>query len=246
MGGVNGMMKHKNPSQEHHGDAAVPAHHGHGHTPAPAHGPHEKKDGTGAGGDALLENTGTPEAPAAAVPPAGSAEAAGLAALQQECEALKDRLLRLQADFDNNRKRAARERQEILTRANEDMMMELLPVLDHMDLALAAVQSDETLRPHAAVLDGFKVVADQLVAALKKFGLSPFDAQGQPFDVNRHEVIAQMESADMPEGQVAAQTRRGYMLGDRLLRPAQVVVSKGTSPEETAGAHAETPPTAEG
>jgi molecular chaperone GrpE len=124
-----------------------------------------------------------------------------------------------------------KERTEIYARANEDIMLEMLPVLDHLDLALATAAEHEITGPQAAVVDGFRLVSEQLLSVLKKFGLEPISAEGQPFDTNRHEAITQMPSETVAEGIVITQTRRGWMLGDKLLRPAQVVLSAGAAPK---------------
>lgn len=138
--------------------------------------------------------------------------------------AIDDRLLRLQADFDNFRKRALRERAEIELQANESLMKELLPVLDHLDLAVdAAVQHNAD----GPVIEGFRLVSEQLLTALAKAGLTPVDAAAQEFDPHRHEAISQVASETVPANHVVAQVRRGYLLGSKLLRPAQVVVSQG-------------------
>ncbi len=137
----------------------------------------------------------------------------------------RERLIRLQADFDNFKKRTLRERNETYRRANEDIMEELLPVMDHMELALDAAarhKGDE------ALVEGFRLVSDQLRAALSKFGLTPIDATSAEFDHNLHEAISHLPSPDVAENHVIAMTRRGYKLGDRLLRAAQVVVSSGS------------------
>ncbi len=142
------------------------------------------------------------------------------------------RLLRLQADFDNFKKRTIRERNETYRRANEDIMEELLPVMDHMELALdAAAQHDAD----EAMVEGFRLVSEQLRAALGKFGLTPIDATDAEFDHNLHEAISQLPSPDVAENHVIAMTRRGYKLGDYLLRAAQVVVSSG-DPSDPAAA----------
>lgn len=140
---------------------------------------------------------------------------------------LEDRLLRLQADFDNFRKRMLREKEELYRRANEDIMLELLPVLDHLELAFSAAGTDSEEHP---VIQGFSLVAEQLRAVLRKFGLNPIEAQGA-FDPNVHEAVQHLPSAEVPENEIIAQLRAGYMLGSRLLRAAQVVVSSGP-PEE--------------
>ena len=146
-----------------------------------------------------------------------------------ELKASQDRLLRLQADFDNFRKRTLREKNDLYRRANEDLIAELLPVLDHVEMALASLSSDDPADP---AIEGFKLVAEQLATALKKFGLSPIDAEGAEFDHNVHEAISHLPSEDVAENMVIAQVRRGYMLGDNLLRPAQTVVSSGPASQD--------------
>lgn len=145
---------------------------------------------------------------------------------RKEAAAESDRLLRLQADFENFRKRTIREKEDIYKRANEDLMNELLPVLDHIDLAFAAVEDHDA---HSPFVDGFRLVTEQLGSVLGRFGLGVLDATEGQFDPHSHEAISHIESDSVPENHIVAQTRRGYKLGDRLLRPAQVVVSKGAS-----------------
>jgi molecular chaperone GrpE len=135
-----------------------------------------------------------------------------------------DRLLRLQADFDNFRKRMIREKADIYRRANEDIMEELLPVLDHLELALAAVGDANA---HDSIAQGFKLVGEQLLTVLKKFGLTPIETEGTEFDPNVHEAVLHMPSVDVDENGIVSQTRAGYRLGGQLLRAAQVVVSSG-------------------
>ena len=139
-------------------------------------------------------------------------------------EVLKDRLLRLQADFDNYRKRMDREKKDWIAFASEKLLLELLPVLDHFELGLA--DSAKNGVP-AALTDGFQLVCNQLRAAVEKAGVQTIDAEGKTFDPHLHEAITHMPSDTVPEGQVVAQTRRGYKLGDKLLRAAHVVVSSG-------------------
>ncbi len=139
-------------------------------------------------------------------------------------EVLKDRLLRLQADFDNYRKRMDREKKDWIAFASEKLIVELLPVLDHFELGLA--DSAKNGAP-SAIQEGFQLVCNQFRSALEKAGVQAIDAEGQPFDPNLHEAITHMPSDTVPEGHVVAQTRRGYKLGDKLLRAAQAVVSSG-------------------
>ena len=143
----------------------------------------------------------------------------------QAAEALENRLLRLQADFDNFRKRVLRERNETYTKANEDLMLEIIPVLDHMDMAIKS--GVEHGAPQAFV-DGINLVADQLKGVLARFGLEKIDASGAAFDPNEHEAISHLPSGKVAENMVMEQTRLGYKLKGRLLRAAQVVVSSGS------------------
>ncbi|OVE75163.1 nucleotide exchange factor GrpE [bacterium E08(2017)] len=142
-------------------------------------------------------------------------------------EPLADQLLRLRADFDNFRKRTMRERSEIYQRANEDLMEELIPVLDHLDLALKAAGEHGT---DDSFVDGIKLVGEQFITALGKHGLEPIDAESGTFDHNIHEAISHIPSDEVAEDGIVAQVRRGYMLGGKLLRAAQVVVSSGPGP----------------
>lgn len=142
----------------------------------------------------------------------------------QEEESLRDQFIRLQADFANFRNRTQRERIELYQRANEDLLLEILPVLDHYEMGL---QTAEKHNADKAVLDGFKMVYDQFQHVLKKFNLTPIEAVGEVFDPHKHEALTHMPS-DKFEAEVCSnQVRRGYMFGDKLLRAAQVVVSSG-------------------
>jgi len=136
-----------------------------------------------------------------------------------------ERLLRTTADFDNFKKRAAREKQEAIKYANESLMQKLVPVLDSLDMALTAAQS---AGPDSgqSLQSGVNMVMQQLKSALAEAGLEEVNALGQPFDPNFHEALAQQETPEVPEGQVVHQHRKGYKLRDRLLRPASVVVAK--------------------
>ncbi len=136
-----------------------------------------------------------------------------------------DRLLRTSADFDNFKKRAAREKQEAIKYANESLMQKLVPALDNLNMTLAAAQ---TAGPDAgqSLQTGVTMVLQQLKSALAEAGLEEVNALGQPFDPKFHEALSQQETPEVPEGQVVHQVRKGYKLRDRLLRPASVVVAK--------------------
>ncbi len=161
-------------------------------------------------------------------PTAGAPETAAPDALQQALEASKGQYVRLLADFDNFRKRVARERAETIRHAGEEIVTELLPVLDHFELALRQAPD-----PAEAFVAGVRMVYDQLVATLGKAGLAAIDAQGAPFNPDEHEAIAYQPDDGVDEGRVLLQTRCGYRLGDRVIRPATVIVSSGApqSPE---------------
>jgi molecular chaperone GrpE len=161
----------------------------------------------------------------------------------KEIDALKDQLLRLHADFDNFRKRTHRDQAEISLRANEGLMKELLPALDHLELG---VQNAVKAGAPAAVVDGLKLVYEQFMTALRKFGLEPIDAEKQVFDPHRHEAITYVPSEEIPAETVIAQTRRGYKLGEKLLRAAQVVVSSGPAEQPSAGSDQPAPANKEG
>ena len=136
-----------------------------------------------------------------------------------------DRLLRQTADFENFKKRTARERQDAVKFANESLLQKLLPVLDNFEMALAATQNAPA-EGVKSLQDGVTMILQQLRQTLIDAGLEEIDALGKPFDPNFHEAVSQQESADVPDGQVLLQLRRGYKLRERLLRPATVVVAK--------------------
>jgi molecular chaperone GrpE len=136
-----------------------------------------------------------------------------------------ERLLRTTADFDNYKKRATREKQDAIRFANENLLEKLVPVLDSFDMALAAAQNNQSDAAQSLVA-GISMVQQQLKSAMAEAGLEEIDATGKAFDPNFHEAVSQQETAELPEGQVVQQLRRGYKLRERLLRPATVVVSK--------------------
>ncbi len=136
-----------------------------------------------------------------------------------------DRLLRTTADFENFKKRAAREKQEAIKYANETLLEKLIPVLDNFDMALTAAQTDST-EAAQSLLEGISMIQQQFKSVLTGAGLEEINAVGQTFDPNFHEAVAQRETAEAPEGQVIQQLRKGYKLKERLIRPATVVVAK--------------------
>ena len=144
-----------------------------------------------------------------------------VAQMQSDLERFRDLALRTQADFDNFRKRAAREKDDAIKFANASFLERLLPVLDNFELGLNAARAGAENSP---ILMGMDMVAKQLNDFLLGSGVEPVNGEGQPFDPNLHEAVAQEESATVPEGTIVRQLRRGYKLRERLLRPALVRV----------------------
>ena len=173
------------------------------------------------------EPTATAETSAEAASPAADAsnEESLLKQVQADLERFRDHALRTQADFENFRKRAAREKEDAVKYANASFLERLIPLLDNFELGLSAARAEAANSP---ILSGLDMVARQLNDFLTGTGVEPVNGEGLKFDPNLHEAVAQEESATVAEGMVIRQLRRGYKLRDRLLRPATVVVSKGT------------------
>ena len=146
------------------------------------------------------------------------------AAMQADLDRFRDMALRAQADFDNFKKRTAREKEEAIKYANSSLLERLIAIVDNFELGLSAARAESEKSP---IFMGMSMVLKQLNDFLADNGLQPIDAEGQAFDPNLHEAIANEPSASVPEGTVIRQTRRGYRLKDRLLRPSSVVVSSG-------------------
>lgn len=142
--------------------------------------------------------------------------------LQHEISELKDRLLRNQAEWDNSRKRILREKEEAVRYASEALLEKLLPVLDNFEMGMQAAKLATDAK---AISQGFEMVLAQLQQVLREAGVEAVDAVGHPFDPHRHEALGHQESEEHPEGHVISQTRKGYKLKDRLLRPASVFVA---------------------
>ncbi len=136
-----------------------------------------------------------------------------------------DRLLRTTADFDNFKKRAAREKIEAAQYASFSLLQKLLPVVDNFEMALTAAQTAQGDKL-ASLQSGVAMIQQQLKSALAESGLEEIDATGKPFDPAWHEAISQQESAEVPEDHVTQQLRKGYKFKDRLLRAATVIVAK--------------------
>jgi molecular chaperone GrpE len=146
--------------------------------------------------------------------------------LQADLDRFRDLALRSQADFENYKKRAAREKEEAIKYANSALLERLIPIVDNFELGLEAARGEGENSP---VFSGMSMVLRQLMDFLTEQGLQPINAPGQKFDPNLHEAIAHEPSEKFPEGVVIRQTRRGYRMKDRLLRPSSVVVASGAA-----------------
>ena len=161
--------------------------------------------------------------------PEASAEDSLVAQLQADVLRFRDLALRNQADLENFRKRAAREKDDAVKFANAAFLERFIPILDNFELGLNAARAGAENSP---ILMGMDMVAKQLTDFLTASGVEPVNGEGQPFDPNLHEAVAQEASATVAEGVIVRQLRRGYKLRERLLRPATVVVSKGAPQAE--------------
>ena len=150
-------------------------------------------------------------------------------ALQEERDSLKDQVLRTRAEFDNYRKRLNREAEQNKKMATEELVRDLLPILDNLELALEhGKESAEGLT------EGVQMVYNQLHEALTRHGLETIESKAVPFDPNVHEALMQAPSDEVPEGHVLQTFQKGYRLYERVIRPAKVVVSQGTAQDEGA------------
>lgn len=140
-----------------------------------------------------------------------------------ERDEYKDQLLRTMADFQNFRKRVQEEKRQIQERANESLIVDLLPVLDNFERALAGMESGVSLE---AAIEGVKAIDRQFRAVLEVQKVKRVASVGQPFDPEHHDALALVESAEHDEGTVLEEVESGYKLGDRVIRPARVRVSK--------------------
>jgi molecular chaperone GrpE len=152
----------------------------------------------------------------------GEAQPTGVEILKRERDDYYDRLLRKTAEFDNYRKRVERERRTHAEQAVSDLLLDLLLIVDDFDRALT-VEADGTA---AAYRKGIELIHAKLHDLLRKQGVRPIEAMGADFDPNLHQAVTYEESPEHREGQVIGEMRRGYMINDRLLRPAMVKVAK--------------------
>lgn len=141
-----------------------------------------------------------------------------------EEQVLRDKLLRLHADFDNYRKRVARDHSDMVKQSNADLVESLLPVLDHIGHAEAMMEKTASADA-APYLEGFRMVKNELLKTLSGYGLKPIETVGLPFDANVHEALSTMPSDVAKPDDVLFEIRGGYLLNGRVLRAAQVIVA---------------------
>ena len=146
------------------------------------------------------------------------------AALEREKEETYERLLRITAEFDNYRKRTDRERQALSEAISGDVVGDILPVVDDLERALAATDAGET--DVESLRTGVELIHRHLLDLLRRRGVEPLDVVGQAFDPNWHEAVGHEAADGHDDGEIIAEARRGYRIGDRLLRPAMVRVAK--------------------
>lgn len=173
----------------------------------------DPRDGSG--------DTGAPDGAADENP--GTDEALDFAPLLQERDALRDRLMRTAAEFDNYRKRVERERREMIERAAESVLADLLPIVDNLERALSAEAGPEGAD---AYRQGVELIHRQLLDLLAQRGVTPIEALGADFDPHLHEAVASEPADGHRDGEIVEVFRTGYRLGDRLLRAAMVKVAK--------------------
>ena len=173
----------------------------------------------------LPAGDGIPESvEASAVRQGVSADGSELQKVTAERDTLLDRLARAQAEFDNARKRAAREQQDYRDYAQSETIKALLPIMDSFERALRADSSAKS--QHSEFRNGIELIYKQLQDALLKLGVRPIPAKGEPFDPRVHEAIEMVDTSDAEDHQVLEELQRGYKLKERLLRPSMVKVAR--------------------
>lgn len=140
--------------------------------------------------------------------------------IQAELEETKDKYLRLYAEFENYRKKVQKDKEELIKYSNETLIYELLPVIDSLEMALKHSDEKESL------VKGVENTLREMLRTLQKFGLSPIEAIGKPFDPNYHHAMSQVERDDIDNNTVVEELRKGYLYNEKVIRPSLVTVSK--------------------
>ena len=175
----------------------------------------------------------------ASAAPDADGEAAG-EAVAEEVGQLKGQLMRLAADFDNFRKRAQREKEEIRKYGIERLLRDILPVLDNLERAVAHSDGEES-----PIAQGVQMVVKQFIDTLQRYGIEPVESKSKPFDPELHEALSQAPSEDVEPGTVLEEVQKGYILNGRLLRPAKVIVAAKPQPQSNPDDEEKSEPPAE-
>jgi molecular chaperone GrpE len=144
--------------------------------------------------------------------------------LKKEAAENHDRMLRVAAEFENYKKRAAREMNDFRKFANENFVKAMLPVIDNLDRAIESSSDDKNA--NTSVVEGVNMTLKEILKVFEEFSVKPFESLGKTFDPSLHQAVMQQEAETYPENTVLKELQKGYMIHDRLLRPAMVVVSK--------------------
>jgi len=148
---------------------------------------------------------------------------------EQELKETQDRLLRVSAEFENYKKRTAREMEGIRKFANETLIKEMLPVVDNLE---RAIETSGNENDNGSIVEGVNMIRNEILKVFEKFGVKPIESVGEPFDPGFHEAVMQEESEEHPEKTVTKELQKGYIINERLLRPSMVIVSKAKAKEE--------------
>lgn len=151
---------------------------------------------------------------------------AALKKAQEEAAENYDRFLRASADLENYKKRVAKEKADLIRYGNDELIKELLPVIDNLERALSHADTEGN---EEGIRSGLEMTLQQFLGVLQRFGCAPICAEGECFDPNRHEAVMEQATGDCDPGHVVSEVEKGYLLNDRLVRPAKVVVAKAAT-----------------
>jgi molecular chaperone GrpE len=155
---------------------------------------------------------------------------ASLKKAQEEAAENYDRFLRVSADLENYKKRVSKEKADLIRYGNEELIKELLPVIDNLERALEHTSSEGG---QEGIVDGVAMTLQQFLGILQRFGVAPIAVEGEPFDPTKHEAVMEQPTDDFNPGHVVAELQKGYLLNDRLVRPAKVAVAKAQENAES-------------
>jgi molecular chaperone GrpE len=162
---------------------------------------------------------------------------AALNKAMEESQENYDRLLRATADFENYKKRVAKEKSDLIRYGNEELLKALLPVIDNLERALEHANAEGN---QEGIKGGVEMTLQQFLQILQRFGVTPITAEGERFDPTRHEAVMQQATSAYAPGHVVSELEKGYLLNDRLVRPAKVVVAKALDEDAEGNMEAET------